>query len=286
MTVAEYTQKFDRLDKFSADLVSTDRVRKDQFIRGLKPMIARDVEIVSAGGIISYAQALDRALTAERMEDIIWKDNTAERDAQRDSTKGNQDKKRKNNKSTWSVVPDKKARDNKGGSCSRKSYPEYPTYSGATHSYVADRIVDTFDWQCELYAIGFGTMLPTGEVVMYFDVILGMDWLAKYGDTIDCKSKMVRFTSEGQEPFMFIGATNGTRIPIVTTLKARKMLRNRCMGFMANVIDTNKKVMQDHTETRIVPEFLDVFPEELPGLPPHREIEFTIELAPETTPIS
>ena len=39
-------------------------------------------------------------------------------------------------------------------------------------------------------------------------------------------------------------------------------------------------------EIPIVREFMDVFPEELPGIPPNREIEFTIDLLPDTAPIS
>ena len=39
-------------------------------------------------------------------------------------------------------------------------------------------------------------------------------------------------------------------------------------------------------EIPVVNEFFDVFPEDLPGLPPDREIEFEIELAPGTEPIS
>jgi hypothetical protein len=37
---------------------------------------------------------------------------------------------------------------------------------------------------------------------------------------------------------------------------------------------------------RVVCEYPDVFPEELPGMPPDRDIEFSIELLPGTTPIS
>jgi hypothetical protein len=39
-------------------------------------------------------------------------------------------------------------------------------------------------------------------------------------------------------------------------------------------------------DIRIVSEFLDVFPEELPGLPPKCKVEFAIEIIPGTTPIS
>jgi hypothetical protein len=36
----------------------------------------------------------------------------------------------------------------------------------------------------------------------------------------------------------------------------------------------------------VVRDFLDVFPKELPGMPPNREVEFVIDLLPRTTPIS
>ncbi|XP_062103937.1 uncharacterized protein LOC133815066 [Humulus lupulus] len=49
MIVIEYALKFDKLAKFAEDLVPTNATRADQFVRGLKPMIARDVEIVSVG---------------------------------------------------------------------------------------------------------------------------------------------------------------------------------------------------------------------------------------------
>mgnify|MGYP003448044020 CR=1 FL=1 len=90
--------------------------------------------------------------------------------------------------------------------------------SGATHSFVASSIINRLCRPCDFYAVGFGTLLPTGELVVSrrwvrslpvtvegrelsvdlielvmtdFDMILGMDWLAKYGATIDCRRKMV-----------------------------------------------------------------------------------------------
>ncbi|XP_062102962.1 uncharacterized protein LOC133813952 [Humulus lupulus] len=52
MMVTKYALKFDRLAKFAADLVPTNATRVDRFVQGLKPMIARDVEIVSVGPTI------------------------------------------------------------------------------------------------------------------------------------------------------------------------------------------------------------------------------------------
>ncbi|GJX55552.1 putative reverse transcriptase domain-containing protein [Tanacetum coccineum] len=67
-------------------------------------------------------------------------------------------------------------------------------------------------------------------------------------------------------------------------MKARKYLSHGCQAFMAHVIDTRceKKCAKD---VPVVNEFLDVFPEDLPGIPPKRQVEFRIDLIPGATPI-
>ncbi|XP_077242573.1 uncharacterized protein LOC143883096 [Tasmannia lanceolata] len=92
--------------------------------------------------------------------------------------------------------------------------------------------------------------LPTELVVLEmrdFDVILGMDWLATNHANLDCHSNLVTFQMPGQ-----LGCQPGD-------------LR-----------------LED---IPVVRDFLDVFPEDLPGLPPDREIEFSIDLVPSTGPI-
>ena len=93
-----------------------------------------------------------------------------------------------------------------------------------------------------------------------FDMILGMDWLAKYGTTIDCRRKMVTFEPEGEDPFVFVGTVHGPRVPMISTLRARDLLRGGCIGFLASVVDTTQVVLVGPEETRLVCEFLDVFP--------------------------
>ena len=68
-------------------------------------------------------------------------------------------------------------------------------------------------------------------------------------------------------------------------IKARKSLRKGCQGYLAYVI--NKEAEPDELQQiPVVREFGDVFPKELPRLPPEREIEFSVELLPSTSPIS
>ena len=46
-----------------------------------------------------------------------------------------------------------------------------------------------------------------------FDMIFGMDWLVRYGATIDCRKKMVTFKLEGEDPFVFVGVVHGPAYP-------------------------------------------------------------------------
>nr|GFD11245.1 DNA/RNA polymerases superfamily protein [Tanacetum cinerariifolium] len=66
---------------------------------------------------------------------------------------------------------------------------------------------------------------------------------------------------------------------------ARTLLSHGCEGFLATIHDTTSEVPSIHDQP-IVSEFPDVFPDELPGIPPVREVEFNIELIPGSEPIS
>ncbi|XP_063942644.1 uncharacterized protein LOC135150311 [Daucus carota subsp. sativus] len=75
------------------------------------------------------------------------------------------------------------------------------------------------------------------------------------------------------------------QVKLISALKAKKLLTKGCDGYLAFVKDTSKveSRIEDYV---VVGEYADVFPDELPGLPPHREVEFTIELVPGAEPIS
>ena len=65
----------------------------------------------------------------------------------------------------------------------------------------------------------------------------------------------------------------------------KTMVRKGCEAYLAYVIDT-VKARPSVSDIPTVSDFPDVFPEELPGLPPHGEIEFAIDVVPGATPAS
>ena len=71
----------------------------------------------------------------------------------------------------------------------------------------------------------------------------------------------------------------------MSATKARRFLRKGCEAFLALILDSKRE--QVNLETiPMIREFPDVFPKELPGVPPEREVDLFIEVVQGTTPIS
>ncbi|KAL0548922.1 hypothetical protein IC582_013399 [Cucumis melo] len=118
-----------------------------------------------------------------------------------------------------------------------------------------------------------------------FDVILGMDWLAANHASIDCSRKEVAFNPPSMASFKFKGEGSRSLPQVISAMRANKLLSQGTWSILASVVDTREVDVSLSSEP-VVRDYPDVFLEELPGLPPHREIEFAIELEPCTVPIS
>ncbi|GJR14091.1 putative reverse transcriptase domain-containing protein [Tanacetum coccineum] len=89
-----------------------------------------------------------------------------------------------------------------------------------------------------------------------FDVVIGMDWLSKYHARIICDEKVVHIPIDGE-----------------TLIIQAQIMEKK----------SDEKRLED---IPVVREFLEVFPEDLPGLPPVRQVEFQIDLIPGATPVA
>ena len=118
-----------------------------------------------------------------------------------------------------------------------------------------------------------------------FDVIFGMDWLASYHASVHCFEKEVVFKPLGESKFLFKASCLPFMSPMISCIQANRLLRKGCQGFLASVVDLQSRELEIG-DIPIVREFSDVFPDDLPGLPPECEIKFSIDLLPGTAPIS
>ncbi|XP_050875243.1 uncharacterized protein LOC127078866 [Lathyrus oleraceus] len=111
------------------------------------------------------------------------------------------------------------------------------------------------------------------------DVVLGMDWLSANSVFIGCEEKLI-----------IIPSSEATLRDVLTTIL------EGTVGMVNFLFDNEKSVLlvltkesSDNlsvTQIPVVCEFPEVFPEDVTSLPPEREVEFSIDLIPRTTPIS
>jgi hypothetical protein len=162
--------------------------------------------------------------------------------------------------------------------------------SGASHTFISKKFVEKYCIPCTESREGFIIHSPGGQIFTKevafnvlvtlakrdfptnmiilkgqdIDVILGTNWLAQHKAILNTDLRTIRLSYGHEEVFL--------SIPVAIPAKP-----------FGRVYEA---IMPEIQDISVVCEFLDVFPEDLPGLPLERDVEFVIELKPGTTPIS
>ena len=119
-----------------------------------------------------------------------------------------------------------------------------------------------------------------------YDIIQEMDFLGKYNANIDCRARKMTFKPDGVEEFEYVNIFEKHSRVMISTKKTQRMLHDGCVGYLVNIIDTTKEERSKPEDVTVVRNFVKVFPENLPRIPPDCAISFKIKLMPSTTPIS
>ena len=165
----------------------------------------------------------------------------------------------------------------------------------ASHSFMSEKFARSHDipfeemsspliiqspgakWQTTM--VSHGNKIVIGDLVFpvslialktsNIDIILGMDWLRPHNALIDCANKTVQLTHPSGQIAHY---------PAQTVQNAENQI------YALNAL--NASPLEGIENVPVVRDFQDVFPEELPGIPPARAVEFIIDLKPGTTPIA
>ena len=183
---------------------------------------------------------------------------------------------------------------------------------GATHSFSSKHFLDRFQIKTQPLEGRMRVSLPDGDPLFLdrvirdsriligrqefptnlvaldmidFDVVLGMDWLSRHRATLDFYKKEVKFHRLRKLEVKLRGIRIELFSNMISAMAAQRMLSKGCQGYLAYVVETEKEGIQVD-EIPVVREFPDVFPDDIAGLPPDREVEFTINLISGTEPIS
>nr|GEZ97556.1 putative reverse transcriptase domain-containing protein [Tanacetum cinerariifolium] len=123
-----------------------------------------------------------------------------------------------------------------------------------------------------------------------FDAIISMDWLRRHHTVIVCDGKLVR-VPYGNETLVFRGPESYTgresRLTVISCPKVQEYMAKGCHVFLAQISATKEDDKSGGKQVKDIPiiqDFPEVFPENLPGLPPTRPVEFQIDLIPGAAP--
>ncbi|KAJ9567181.1 LOW QUALITY PROTEIN: hypothetical protein OSB04_003147 [Centaurea solstitialis] len=120
-----------------------------------------------------------------------------------------------------------------------------------------------------------------------FGVIMGVDWMFRNRGTVDYTEQLVRIQNPSGGELVVYGEGRRKHLALCSVAKARKWLQRGCTGYLAYAVtDRVKDRKLSVVDVPVVSEFPDVFLEDLPGIPPDRQVEFGIDLVPGSAPVA
>ncbi|MFS8027566.1 putative nucleotidyltransferase, Ribonuclease H [Helianthus anomalus] len=121
-----------------------------------------------------------------------------------------------------------------------------------------------------------------------FDVIVGMDFLRENHAEVVCFDKMIRFSLANGDLLCVYGETASKGLKLMSSIQASKYLRKEYRALLTNIVvaEKEKKTKVEVKDVPVVREFPQVFPDDLPGLPPSRDVDFRIDLIPGANPVA
>jgi hypothetical protein len=184
--------------------------------------------------------------------------------------------------------------------------------SGASHSYIDPKMVESLQlprikngksWlvqlatgsrrkvnemvkSCLIYMNGLNTkadlnILPLGS----YDCLIGMDWLDQHHTLLDCHNKSFTFLDEEGKLRKVQGIPRAVTIREISSLQLKKCYRKGCQIISSHLANIPKDKVPNLEDYAVLEDFEDVFKEVL-GLPPRRDIDFSINLMSGAVPVS
>ena len=122
-----------------------------------------------------------------------------------------------------------------------------------------------------------------------YDMLIGMEWLEKHKVVLNCFDKTFTCVNNEGETVTITGIPRKTTIRQISALQLKRAVRKGCKSFAVTVTDEEHINNEDKLKLEDIPilkGYSNVFQEEILGLPPKRELDFTIELVLGAVPSS
>ena len=124
--------------------------------------------------------------------------------------------------------------------------------------------------------------LPLGS----YDILIGMDWSEAHLVKLDSYNKTFECMDEEGNPRVVRGIPKVISVRHISTMQLKKLGRKGFQLYAAHILEAIEDETPRLEEFHVLQDFKDVFLDEVSGIPPKRDIDFTIELMPVVAPVS
>jgi hypothetical protein len=118
-----------------------------------------------------------------------------------------------------------------------------------------------------------------------YNCLIGMDWLDQHHALMDFRNKSFTFLNEEGNSVTVQGILRVMAVREISAMQLKKCYQKGCQLYAAQVEEASRDVVLNLEDHEVLKEFKDVF-QEVPRLPPKRDIDFSINLMPGTPPVS
>ncbi|GJX26629.1 putative reverse transcriptase domain-containing protein [Tanacetum coccineum] len=299
--IASYTQRFQELTMMCTKMVPEEEDRVEKFIGGLPDNIQGNV-IAAEPTRLQDAVRIANNLMDQKLKGyaVRMRMNKRRLGHNYGNNVGNKPPHKRQNMGTDCPCTVRCGRCNKVGHLPKNCRVTNPTTPTQRGQIANQRVVTCFECGAQgiyrkvaLRLLGHPFNIDLMPIELgSFDVIIGMDWLAKNHAVIVCDEKMVRIPY-GNEILIVQGDKGDkekkSKLSIISCEKVQKYMEKGCPLFLAQITvkeDKDKSKEKQLEDVPTVRDFPEVFPEDLPGLPPTRQVEFQIDLVPGAAPVA
>ncbi|XP_073304588.1 uncharacterized protein [Primulina huaijiensis] len=154
--------------------------------------------------------------------------------------------------------------------------------SGATHYFMSESFVKRLGIIPEAMDLGFRVSIPSGDQMFTSRIMRGLELRLKQ----KAVQRSVSVRPPSGKPFVFEEARHQQMSHVISCMCARKLINRGCQEFLASIVSVIEPVSQRLEDVDVVSEFSGVLPDDVSGIPPDSEVDFSIEIMPGTVPIS
>nr|GEZ27830.1 putative reverse transcriptase domain-containing protein [Tanacetum cinerariifolium] len=318
MNIAAYTERFNELALLCPNVVPNEKKRVELYIKGL-PAIIKGETTSSRPVTLNEAVRMAHALMEQKIQ---AKNERIAKGLKRKWENNNQGNNNNNNNHNQGAAVQQnvvcykcgekghksyecpKKTDRKGGNVQGQAY----VIRGVEHNQGRIHLIDIKPVKLNSsyeVKLANGKVVSTNSVLRSCtlnlldhlfdidlmpielgtsDVIVGMDWLVERDALIVCGRKEVHMPYKNKM-LVVKSDSSVSRLKVISCIKARKYIERGSHLFITQVTEKEpaKKQLQD---VPVICNFPEVFPDDLPGLPPPRQVEFKIELIPRAAPVT